>query len=117
MLEGLAQMTPETLPRSIAVYWGNRGAGDLYWDVMSVPGPHRYTPVLSKADEAWRGVRGHVQDALMASHPDLSHTVVYACGSDAMIRSAKTLLTQAGLPDRCFLSDAFVCSAGVTSLQ
>lgn len=117
MLEGIARTPPDARPRSIAVYWGNRRAGDLYWDVMSVPGPYRYTPVLSKANDEWRGVRGHVQDALMASSPDLSRSVVYACGSDAMIRSAKTLLTLAGLPDRCFLSDAFVCSAGVTSPQ
>lgn len=117
MLESIAPLPPESRPRSIAVYWGNRDQTDIYWDVTSVPADHRYTPVLSRANDRWKGMRGHVQDAFMSSRPDLSQTVVYACGSDAMIRSAKALLTSAGLPDRYFLSDAFVCSAAVTSPQ
>jgi CDP-4-dehydro-6-deoxyglucose reductase len=36
--------------------------------------------------------------------------VVYACGSDAMIQSAKAELTKYGLPVKRFYSDAFVPS-------
>lgn len=117
MLEGIAQMAPQASPRSVAVYWGNRSATDLYWDATSVAGSHRYVPVLSRPHDEWGGARGYVQDALMRSSPDLSRTLVYACGSDAMIRSARALLTRAGLPERSFSSDAFVCSAGVASAQ
>jgi CDP-4-dehydro-6-deoxyglucose reductase len=52
-----------------------------------------------------------VQNALLATQPDLARTVVYACGSDAMIRSAKVSLLAAGLPVNHFFADAFVPSA------
>jgi CDP-4-dehydro-6-deoxyglucose reductase len=52
-----------------------------------------------------------VQNALLATKPDLSSTAVYSCGSDAMIRAAKASLLAAGLPDNRFFADAFVPSA------
>jgi len=42
---------------------------------------------------------------------DLSNTAVYACGSEAMIRSANSSLLAAGLLSSRFFSDAFVSSA------
>jgi CDP-4-dehydro-6-deoxyglucose reductase, E3 len=36
---------------------------------------------------------------------------VYACGSDAMIRTARERLLASGLPARQFHSDAFVASS------
>lgn len=111
MLEGIEALPPAVRPRSVAVYWGGRTVDDLYFDVASLPGDHRYVPVLSRAGSDWTGARGHVQDVLLAEHPDLNGAVVYACGSDAMIHSARDSLLQAGLSDRRFLSDAFVCSA------
>ena len=41
---------------------------------------------------AFMHASGYVQHALLASQPDLARTVVYACGSSAMIRSAKASL-------------------------
>jgi CDP-4-dehydro-6-deoxyglucose reductase len=95
------------------VYWGGRTPDDLYWDVSAVNTKHRYVPVLSRAAAAidWTGARGHVQDALIADEIDLTQAVFYACGSDAMIHSARELLISKGLPERRFHSDAFVCSA------
>jgi CDP-4-dehydro-6-deoxyglucose reductase len=52
-----------------------------------------------------------VQNELLATQPDLARTAVYACGSDAMIRSAKASLLTAGLPDNRFFADAFLPSA------
>jgi CDP-4-dehydro-6-deoxyglucose reductase len=48
---------------------------------------------------------------MLREHSDLADALVYACGSDAMIRSAKLRLDAAGLPQDRFRSDAFVCSA------
>ena len=45
-------------------------------------------PVLSRADAAWTGRRGHVQDAVCADHPDLSEHAIYLCGSPLMIADA-----------------------------
>lgn len=111
MLESLAKTAPEQAPRSITVFWGGRTAEDLYFDPQAIPVGHRFVPVLSRAAEGWTGVSGYVQNALLATQPDLACTVVYACGSDAMISSAKSSLLTAGLPDNRFFADAFVPSA------
>jgi CDP-4-dehydro-6-deoxyglucose reductase len=110
MLEG---MVAGSGARSISVYWGGRVPADLYWTPpATIAGVDvHYHPVLSRADEAWKGLRGHVQDRLLETHPDFEHTTIYACGSMAMIESAKTLLTAFGLSPKKFYSDAFVSSS------
>jgi CDP-4-dehydro-6-deoxyglucose reductase, E3 len=110
ILENLSTLAAEAQPRSVTVYWGGRERHDLYWQPPDLQ-RLRFVPVLSRADKSWTGARGHVQDVLLNDHPDLPNTLVYACGSDAMIHSAKSQLRAAGLPGRHFHSDAFVCSA------
>ncbi|MDE2453847.1 MAG: CDP-6-deoxy-delta-3,4-glucoseen reductase, partial [Burkholderiales bacterium] len=97
-------------PRNTTVYWGGRRREDLYWDPPQVPWL-RFVPVLSRADSSWAGSCGHVQDVMLAEHPRLADSLVYACGSDAMIRDAQSRLCAAGLPQSSFRCDAFVCSA------
>lgn len=111
MLESLPDMPLEQRPRSVAVFWGGRSMHDLYWDVQSITAGQRYVPVLSRPQPSWTGAVGYVQDVFLAQTPDLSNTVVYACGSNDMIQSAQVLLAQAGLPASRFYSDAFVCSS------
>lgn len=111
MLESMSGRPVNRHPRSITVLWGARTTADLYFDVTSIPGDHKFVPVLSRAGTDWSGARGHVQQALLAIHPDLSNATVYTCGSDAMIHSAKELLVQKGLPPNRFYSDAFVCAS------
>lgn len=113
MLESIALLPPEKQPKSVTVVWGGRLLHDLYMDFTSLPGNHKYVPVLSRAGSEWEGARGHVQQALLSLHADLSNAAVYACGSDAMIHGAKNALQQAGLPANRFYSDAFVCSASI----
>jgi CDP-4-dehydro-6-deoxyglucose reductase, E3 len=110
ILENLSALANDAQPRNVTVYWGGRERGDLYWQPPDLP-QLRFVPVLSRADEGWTGMRGHVQNAFLSDRPDMPNTLVYACGSDAMIHSAKSQLRAAGLPDRHFHSDAFVCSA------
>jgi CDP-4-dehydro-6-deoxyglucose reductase len=111
MLESLTNFSPEQAPQSVTVFWGGRTAKDLYFDPQAIPAGHRFVPVLSRAVAGWAGASGYVQNALLAMQPDLARTAVYACGSDAMIRSAKSSLLAAGLPDNRFFADAFVPSA------
>ena len=111
MIEPIADLPSALRPKSITVIWGGRIAEDIYFDIQGVVGVDRFVPVLSRASEDWTGAKGYVQQALLAAQPDLSNAVVYACGSDAMTRSAKVALTQAGLAPKNFYSDAFVCSA------
>ncbi len=111
MLESIARRLCEQQPKSITVVWGGRIEEDLYFDVQSVLAGQIFVPVLSRPASNWLGKKGYVQDVLLSMNPDLSNSVVYACGSDTMIRSAKAALLQAGLPSARFQSDAFVCSA------
>ena len=111
MLEGLVARPPGSLPRSINVYWGGRASQDLYWNPERVGLALRYIPVLSRGDSSWTGARGHVQQAALQSGATLGQAVVYACGSLAMIDSARAQLVAAGLDGRRFYSDAFVSSS------
>ncbi|RYE79122.1 MAG: 2Fe-2S iron-sulfur cluster binding domain-containing protein [Oxalobacteraceae bacterium] len=111
MLESFAGFAEQDRPRSVSVYWGGRTPADLYWDVAGAAGGHRYVPVLSRAQDGWPGARGYVQQALLSDTNDFSSVVAYACGSNTMIQDARRALLQAGLPERRFHSDAFVCSA------
>ncbi|MEY4505555.1 MAG: hypothetical protein RL297_133 [Pseudomonadota bacterium] len=113
MLEDLSQAAQPLKPRSIVVYWGARTASDLYDAALPSAPPIRFVPVLSRAPVDWVGARGYVQEAFMADAPSLDRAVVYACGSDAMIQSAKQTLLQAGLASTRFYADAFV-SSGAT---
>lgn len=111
MLEALPSFPASQQPQSITIIWGARYEHDLYFDFASLPGIKKYIPVLSRAEATWQGERGYVQDALLRYISDLHNGVVYACGSDAMIHSAKSTLIAAGLPSQHFYSDAFVCSS------
>jgi CDP-4-dehydro-6-deoxyglucose reductase len=110
MLEQLATAPLDKQPLSATLYWGGRAPQDLYADPREWHPSFRYVPVLSRAPGDWTGARGHVQKALLCDKSDWANTVVYACGSDAMIQSAKTELTQVSLPTKRFYSDAFVPS-------
>lgn len=94
--------------RELRVYWGLRHEQDICWQ----PGPEHagadFIPVLSRADAAWTGRRGYVQQALLQDLPDLAETAVFACGSPDMIAAARELLPAAGLSARLLFSDAFV---------
>jgi CDP-4-dehydro-6-deoxyglucose reductase len=99
------------MPRSVSVYWGGRIEADLYFDLKSLLGAHKFVPVLSRADLNWSGARGYVQNFFLSERPDIGKTVVYSCGSDVMINDARRVLLAAGLPAGNFHSDAFVCSS------
>lgn len=112
MLESMAELPADQLPRSVHVLWGGRRTQDIYFDVTAPANlPLTYTPVLSREVPQWQGAIGYVQNIYLGARPVLDQVTVYACGSDAMIHSARTALTAAGLPERQFLSDAFVCSS------
>jgi CDP-4-dehydro-6-deoxyglucose reductase len=110
MLEDMNTAAHSSHTKNISIYWGGRIPEDMYWqpqlDNLSVS----FIPVLSRADGEWKGRRGYIQDAVIADGIDLSDAVVYACGSDAMIHSARELLLASGLAQNNFYSDAFVSS-------
>lgn len=110
MLERLAEQPQALAGKSIYVYWGGRTKADLYWQPVFNDLPLRFIPVLSRADAAWAGRTGYIQQAVLDDGVALRDSVVYACGSDAMIHSARGALVAAGLSPKHFYSDAFVSS-------
>ncbi len=97
ILEDLARGTGKARPGSIQVLWGGRSREDLYWS-PDIGLDLQYTPVMSRPVADWAGACGYVQHVLLDQHPDLTRTVVYACGSEAMTDAAKMLLVRSGLP-------------------
>lgn len=111
LLESLTRMPEARQPQAIHVFWGGRTSADLYWNPAESGELCGYTPVLSRASAEWQGARGYVQQAVLAANLNLEQAAVYACGSPAMINSARTQLVNAGLEPRHFHSDAFVSSS------
>lgn len=110
MLEELASSTDKNSYDQICVYWGGRTLTDLYWTPEFEDLQMSFIPVLSRQSD-YDGRRGYVQQAVIDDGIDLSVSSVYACGSEAMIASAKALLMGAGLNEKAFYSDAFVSSS------
>ena len=109
MLGDVAARNPA---RAVTVLYGARSKADLYWSPdAGWPAHWRHIPVLSRPDATWTGARGYVQDVLLAQHPDVANVQVYACGSEAMVTSARAALSEQGLPPDEFFEDAFVSSA------
>ncbi|MDH0049307.1 2Fe-2S iron-sulfur cluster-binding protein [Comamonas terrigena] len=113
MLASIDSMPASNRPRSIHIFWGGRTPDDFYIKPESAVGIQNWNFVLSREHPDWQGIRGYVQDAVLNSTIQLKQAMVYACGSDAMIQSAKRSLTNAGLPSKSFYSDAFVSSNNI----
>ncbi len=110
ILESLPSLPPSQQPKSVTVAWGGRQLKDLYINLNEKPSINKYIPVLSRPPNEWNGAKGYVQEVILGTNPDLTNSVIYACGSDVMIQSAKSSLMRAGLSDKFFYSDAFVSS-------
>lgn len=94
----------------IVVYWGNRSPEDFVWQASFNKLTVDFYNVLSQPTNDWSGDTGYVQDIALARQHNLDDTVVYACGSNAMIKSAKEKFLACGLDENRFYSDAFVQS-------
>lgn len=109
MLEQLAVKPALNTYQQIHLYWGGRTVQDIYWSPDFPCLSIRFVPVLSRTN-AWSGAKGYVQNAVLTDKLHLGDAVVYACGSEVMIKSARDQLTLAGLNAKNFYSDAFVSS-------
>lgn len=110
LLEELAADPARTARHRLRVFWGNREAESFCWNPVGLALDVGFHQLLSGPDQDWGGKRGYVQEAAIADGIDPTNTVVYACGSIAMIASARAALMALGLSPRRFFSDAFVSS-------
>jgi CDP-4-dehydro-6-deoxyglucose reductase len=97
--------------RQIHLYWGARGAADLYEESLVRTWAHQhpqfhFSPVLSDATDTSHR-QGWVHDAVLADHPDLADFEVYAAGPPAMIEAIRAAFPRQGLnPERLYF-DSF----------
>lgn len=110
LLEELARDPERARQHRLSVFWGNREAENFCWDPVELGLDIGFHHLLSGPDTRWGGARGYVQQAAIHHGVDPNDTVVYACGSNAMIASAREALLALGLPAKRFFSDAFVSS-------
>jgi CDP-4-dehydro-6-deoxyglucose reductase len=112
IIESMANVDVDGVPRSITVIWGGRKESDIYLsdEIFKKSYPVKFIPVLSRAESGWKGSVGYVQNVLLDLKPNLSCSAVYACGSSKMIESSRSKLVEAGLAYDFFYSDAFVAS-------
>lgn len=94
---------------TIHLFWGNRYAEDFVWQPEFNNINVIIEKVVSKPDNNWKGQVGYIQNiALKTRGSKIADSDVYACGSNAMIQSAKQEFIKVGLPEKQFYSDAFV---------
>lgn len=111
MLEGLAEQSDRILGKQIHVLWGNRGEEDFFWRPSFQNMDVSFYPCISRPENYSEGYKqGYVQEVLLNENVDMKDSIVYACGSERMINSARTLLIEHGLKAQSFYSDAFVIS-------
>ena len=102
------QQQPEQVKgKKIWLLWGGRKKEDLFWQPETTLPNFTYIPVLTREDE-WQGAKGYVQEIALQQPIHWQKAQVYACGSEVMIQSAQKLLTQQGLKEENFFSDAFI---------
>lgn len=110
MLEELAENPELLVDKKVYVYWGGRSPEDIYWAPELPPGINlNFCKVLSRTVDV-HAREGYVQSVVVDDALALNDSVVYACGSEVMIESAKSLLCANGLNPKHFYSDAFVSS-------
>lgn len=112
ILEDINNSLNPYLNKFFWVFIGARFEKDFFWK------PEEFTNisnlkcilVLSKALDEWNGERGYIQETVLKQNISLSKAQVYACGSKAMIESAKKALVESGLTENQFFSDVFVAT-------
>lgn len=103
----IEHLTGNACRRSMTLYWGVRTPADLYaaeliarWCARD---ELRFVPVYSEAAGDTGARSGHVHQAVITDHPDLSAHDVYMSGPPPMIDAARHAFVAAELPaDRLF---------------
>lgn len=110
MLEQMDENNADLMDKNIYLFFGGRTEEDLFWKPNFKNIKVNFIPVLSRSNADWKGKKGYVQDSVLAQKIDLPDSVLYACGSENMIKDSRELVTAKGLSDDVFYSDAFISS-------
>lgn len=110
ILEQMEENNRELMDKNIYLFFGGRREEDLFWKPNFKNIKVHFTPVLSRSNEDWGGEKGYIQDIVISKKIDLTDSVLYACGSESMIKDSSKLLMKNGLSEEEFYADAFISS-------
>jgi CDP-4-dehydro-6-deoxyglucose reductase len=110
MLEQMDENNTDLIEKNIYLFFGGRKEEDLFWKPDFKNIKVHFIPVLSRSNGDWEGEKGYVQDIVVSKEIDLADSVLYACGSENMIKDSRVLLIKNGLSEEAFYSDAFISS-------
>ena len=110
MLEQMDENHRELINKKIYLFFGGRTEEDLFWRPKFTNINIVFIPVLSRSDDKWNGAKGYVQDFVISNEINLADSVLYACGSENMIKDSRALVQKNGLSEEAFYSDAFISS-------
>ncbi|PIS15519.1 hypothetical protein COT62_03245 [Candidatus Roizmanbacteria bacterium CG09_land_8_20_14_0_10_41_9] len=110
MLESVLKTSNVKIP--ITLYLGLRYQSDIFWKeyFQKLADEHpnfNFELVLSKPDETWQGLTGHVTELVNKDFPDASGCSVYLCGNKAMIDEATQILLSRGCSKKRIYSEKF----------
>jgi sulfhydrogenase subunit gamma (sulfur reductase) len=84
----------------VLVFYGQRRADEFAYrgeQAAWAAGSVELVPVLSGDDPAWRGARGHVQEALLDARPSVANAAAFVSGMKGMIAGVRDALGALGL--------------------
>lgn len=98
--------------RPLTLYFGLRYFEDIFWDeyfnTLQANHPNfKFVLCLSKPNEHWKGVVGHITDFVKKEHPNLSDASAYLCGNGTMIVEATDILKNAQMPETRIYMEKF----------
>lgn len=108
ILGHLVDVIPE-----LHIFYGGRRETDLVWIPETTPNLRYLYHVLSKPDDEqeWHEFKGYVHNIALMELQSFKDCVVYACGSEAMIKAASKLFIDNGLQPEDFHADAFLVTS------
>ena len=92
--------------KKIWLFWGQKYRKDFYWVPKYENLSINFFPVVSRENKE----KKYIQDELMNSNINFSKSQIYACGSNEMIKSVTSILSEINFDFKQFYSDAFLNS-------
>ncbi len=110
ILENALQKSSYQIPMTL--YFGLRFRGDIFWqdyfkDLARQHPNFNYKVVLSKPDEGWQGLSGHITDIVDKEVANASDCAAYLCGNKQMVEEASKILLAKGCPKERIYSERF----------
>lgn len=109
LAEGILAVNPN---QEMHIYWSNREADGFYLKDLPFQWVHElehlhYHPIVEQHSEGWNGRAGWIYQVIAHDFDDLSHCLVYACGSPNMVYGTLDQLEPIGLTLENMRSDVF----------